>query len=107
MGYRVAERKPELKVLYFVIVPPIKMIDTCKPKYLFCRLLYKLIRTITTGICFLSILARRFQTVILMLIQFSNWWFRQDSLYVTPRASSTIRHNIEIFHVMLSNLMLS
>ena len=69
MGYRVAERKPELKVLYFVIVPPIKMIDTCKPKYLFCRLLYKLIRTITTGICFLSILARRFQTVILMLIQ--------------------------------------
>ena len=33
------------------------------------------------------------------------WWFRRDSLHVTPQASSTIRHNIEIFRVMLSNLM--
>ena len=35
------------------------------------------------------------------------WWFRRDSLYVTPKASSTICHNIEIFHVLLSNLTLS
>ena len=35
------------------------------------------------------------------------WWFRRDSPHVTLRASSTIRHNSEIFHVMLSNLMLS
>ena len=35
------------------------------------------------------------------------WWFRRDSLHVTPQASSTIRHNIEIFRVMLSNLMFS
>ena len=33
------------------------------------------------------------------------WWFLQDSLHVSPQASATIRHNIEIFHVMLSNLM--
>ena len=32
-------------------------------------------------------------------------WFRRDSLHVTPQASSTIRPNIEIFRVMLSNLM--
>ena len=37
----------------------------------------------------------------------SFWWFRRDSLHVTPQASSTIRHNFEIFHVMLSNLMLT
>ena len=30
------------------------------------------------------------------------WWF-----HVTPQASSTIRHTIEIFRVMLSNLMFS
>ena len=35
------------------------------------------------------------------------WWFRRDCLHVTPQASSTIRHNIKIFHVMLSNLMFS
>ena len=35
------------------------------------------------------------------------WWFRRDSLHVSPQASATIRHNIEIFHVMLSNLMFS
>ena len=35
------------------------------------------------------------------------WWFRRDSFHVTPQASSTIRHTIEIFRVMLSNLMFS
>ena len=34
-------------------------------------------------------------------------WFRRDSFHVTPLASSTIRHTIEIFRVMLSNLMFS
>ena len=34
-------------------------------------------------------------------------WFRRDSLHATPQATSTIRPNIEIFHVMLSNLMFS
>ena len=34
-------------------------------------------------------------------------WFRRDSLHVASKSSSTIRHNIEIFHVMLSNLMFS
>ena len=33
------------------------------------------------------------------------WWFQRDSLHVTPQASSAIRHNIEIFRVILSNLM--
>ena len=35
------------------------------------------------------------------------WWFRQDSLHIMPQASSTIRYDIEIFRVMLSNLMCS
>ena len=35
------------------------------------------------------------------------WWFPRDSLRVTPQASLTIRHNIEIFHVILSNLIFS
>ena len=42
------------------------MFDICKPKYRYSRLLYELMRT--TELCVLSILARRFQTVILMLI---------------------------------------
>ena len=29
----------------------------------------------------------------------------EDSLHVTPQASSTIRQNFEIFQVILSNLM--
>ena len=33
------------------------------------------------------------------------WWFRRDSLHVTPHTSSTIRHTIEIFRVLLSNIM--
>ena len=33
------------------------------------------------------------------------WWFRRESLHVTPQTSSTIRHNIEIFRVLLSNIM--
>ena len=32
------------------------------------------------------------------------WWFRRDCLHVTPYASSTIPHSIEIFHVVLSKL---
>ena len=35
------------------------------------------------------------------------WRFRRDNLHVTPQSSSTIRHNIEIFHVMLTNLVFS
>lgn len=50
----------------FTPVSPIKMFDICKPKYRYSRLLYELMRT--TELCVLSILARRFQTVILMLI---------------------------------------
>ena len=42
------------------------MFDICKPKYRYSRLLYELMKT--TGMCVLSILAHRFQTVILMLI---------------------------------------
>ena len=42
------------------------MFDICKPKYRYGRLLYERMRT--TELCVLSILARRFQTVILILI---------------------------------------
>ena len=38
---------------------------------------------------------------------FCFWWFRRDSPHVTPQTSSTIRHNIEIFHEMLSDLLFS
>ena len=34
-------------------------------------------------------------------------YFGGFGLHITPQGSSTIRHNIEIFHVMLSNLMFS